>query len=200
MSDQRYETDLTGSIIEGWLAVFRRQKAFAEHAFDQLDDEPFFRAPGAGLNSVGVIAQHMSGNMLSRWTDFLTTDGEKDWRDRDAELTPPDLGSTPEDRAAARARIMHEWERAWKTLLDSIASLAPEDISREVTIRGVPHAVHAAVARALDHYGFHVGQINTVGRWLVGTDNWRWFTLPPGGTGAFNERLRNRPAGDGTDA
>ena len=186
MINATYSESVSGDIVQGWLEVFRRQKAFAEHAFDQLDDSGFFASPGDGLNSVAVIAQHLAGNLKSRWSDFLSSDGEKDWRDRDAEFNPP------KPSAEGRAALMREWEQAWRCLFEALESLAPADIDKEVTIRGVSHAVHAAVARQLDHYGFHVGQINVIARMHVGSDNWKWFTIAPGGTKAFNQAMRKR--------
>ncbi|MEO1008991.1 MAG: DUF1572 family protein [Planctomycetota bacterium] len=183
MTSARYTEGLTGDLVQGWIAVFGRQKAFAEHAFEQLDDAGFFWSPGEGLNSVAVIARHLAGNLQSRWSDFLTTDGEKPWRDRDAEFAPP------EPTAEGRAAVMHEWEAGWRTLVDALEPLTPADIDKTVPIRGAPHAVHAAVARQLDHYGFHVGQINAIARLRVGSASWRWFTIPPGGTRAFNEEM-----------
>jgi len=180
----RFEHGLPGGIIESWRAVFARQRAFAEHAFDQLDDAGFFWVPGPGLNSVAVIARHLAGNLLSRWTEFLTTDGEKPWRDRDAEF------HAPEPSGAARASIMEDWGRGWGVLDATLGALTERDLGGHITIRGAPHAVHAAVARQLDHYAFHVGQINVIARLRVGSKQWRWFTLPPGGTAAFNERMR----------
>lgn len=188
MPNTRYTSPPPAGMAGAWRAVFERQKAFAEHAFGQLDDAGFFAAPGEGLNSVAVIAQHVAGNLVSRFTDFLTADGEKAWRDRESEFAPPE--PTP----AGRAALMERWEAAWAVLFAQLDALGPEDLSREVTIRGVPHAVHAAIARAIDHYAFHVGQINVIARLRVGTDNWEWFTLPPGGTAAFNASLGHRPA------
>jgi len=181
--DTRYTSPPPAELVPAWRAVFERQKAFGEHAFGQLDDAGFFRSPGEGLNSVAVIAQHIAGNLHSRFTDFLTTDGEKAWRDRDAEFVSP--GPT----GASRAHLMAQWESGWRTLFGALDALAPEDLSREVTIRGVPHPVHAALARAIDHYAFHVGQINVIARLHVGSAGWKWFTLPPGGTAAFNASL-----------
>ena len=186
MTDATYSKGLTGDLIRGWVEVFRRQKAFAEHAFNQLDDVGFFASPGEGLNSVAVIVQHLAGNLKSRWSDFLTSDGEKDWRDRDAEFVPPDPS------ADGRAALMREWESGWQSLLDALGSLTPADVDNEVTIRGAPHSVHAAIARQLDHYGFHIGQINVIARMHVGADSWQWFTIPPGGTRAFNDAMRKR--------
>lgn len=192
----RYEHPSPDAPIDVWVTVFERQKAFAEHAFDQLDDEQFFAVLAPGLNSVGVIARHMGANMLSRWTDFLTTDGEKSSRDRDAELAPIEDHASSELRREARAQIMDTWQRGWSTLLMTLDSLTEPDLSKTVTIRGAPHSVHAAIARQLDHYAFHVGQINVIARQLVGTDDWQWFTLPPGGTRAFNEAMRRRHSDD----
>lgn len=179
-----YSEGLTGDLIQAWVAVFQRQKAFAEHAFDQLDDEGFFRVPAEGLNSVAVMAQHMAGNMLSRWTDFLTTDGEKPTRDRESEFGPPN------PTTEGRRDLMQRWEAGWAALFGAIRPITPDDLQRTITIRGAPHSVHAAVTRQIDHYGFHVGQINVIARMHVGSDNWRWFTIPPGGTKAFNDAMR----------
>ncbi len=167
-----------------WRQVIERQKAFGEHAFNQLSDEQFFTILAPGLNSCAVIANHLAGNMLSRWTDFLTTDGEKANRDRDTEFDPP-----AQHTADERAKIMERWELGWSTLFGAIDLLTAEDLSKIVTIRKVEHPVHAAVVRQIDHYSFHIGQINIVARQLVGTDGWQWFTLAPGGTKAFNKEL-----------
>ncbi|MEQ8318157.1 MAG: DUF1572 family protein [Phycisphaerales bacterium] len=188
MTDATYSDGLAGGLVRSWLEVFERQKAFAEHAFDQLDDAGFFASPGEGLNSVAIIAQHLAGNLKSRWTDFLTSDGEKEWRDRDAEFVPP------APTAEGRSTLMQEWELGWRTLFEAVRPLTPADLDKTITIRGAPHAVHAAVARQLDHYGFHIGQINVIARMHVGADRWRWFTIPPGGTKDFNDAMRRRNA------
>ncbi|MEZ6317408.1 MAG: DUF1572 family protein [Phycisphaerales bacterium] len=186
-ANTRYTTPPPADFVPAWRAVFERQKAFAEHAFAQLDDPGFFRVPAEGLNSVAVIAQHIAGNLVSRFTDFLTTDGEKPWRDRESEFAPP------EPTAAGRAQLMARWDAAWQILYNELDALTPADLSREVPIRGVPHAVHAALARAIDHYAFHIGQINVIARLHVGTANWKWFTLAPGASKAFNASLGHTP-------
>ncbi|MCA9302498.1 MAG: DUF1572 family protein [Phycisphaerales bacterium] len=191
MSNTQFAEPLPSDMISVWKQVFERQKAFGEHAFDQLDDEQFFAVLSPGLNSCAVIANHLAGNMLSRWTDFLTTDGEKPSRDRDHEFDPP-----TEHSGGERARIMERWNAGWGRLFDALDGLTRADLSKIVTIRSVPHPVHAAVARQLDHYSFHIGQINIIARQLVGTDRWVWFTLPPGATKAFNEKLM----GGGSDS
>lgn len=183
MAKYSFEHELPADLLMICRQLFDRQKAFAEHAFTQLDDEGFFRVLAPGLNSVAVIANHIAGNLRSRFTDFLTTDGEKPDRDRDAEFMPP------QPSAAARAEIMARWDAGWSTLFATLDALTPADLHRTVLIRAVPHPVHAAMLRQIDHYAFHVGQINILARMIVGTENWKWFTLPPGGTKAFNERL-----------
>ena len=187
--DVRFEDGLGGDIVEGWRAIFARQRAFAEHAIDQLDLDGFFWSPGAGLNSVAVITRHRAGNMKSRWTGFLTEDGEKAWRDRDEEFVAPD------PTEASRDAIMAAWREGWAALDSTLGALTEADLGRTVTIRGAPHAVHAAVLRQIDHYAFHVGQMNVIARLRVGSDNWAWFTLAPGGTKAFNEAMRAKHGG-----
>lgn len=190
MTNARFTQDSNLGPIASARTVFARQKAFAEHALDQLTDEQFFTAIAPGLNAPAVIVQHLAGNLFSRWTDFLTTDGEKSTRDRDAEFEAPH--PAPGERAAARAQIMQQWEGGWAVLFAAFDALTEVDIARTVTIRTVEHSVALAIARQLDHYAFHVGQLNVIARFMVGTDRWKWFTLPPGGTRGFNEQLRNR--------
>lgn len=175
----KYDRSSVLPALAGARLVFARQQRFAEHCMAQLDDAQFFAALYPGCNSVAVIAQHLGGNMLSRWTDFLTTDGEKPDRDRDREFAaPPD-----------REQVMDDWHRGWAALFTALDALKEDDLMRTVTIRGVPHSVVMAVTRQLDHYGYHVGQIATIARGLVGTEKWQWFTIPPGGSAAFNRLL-----------
>jgi hypothetical protein len=190
MSNSQFANPLPDDMIQVWMQIFARQKAFGEHAFNQLSDEQFFAILAPGLNSCAIIANHLAGNMLSRWTDFLTSDGEKKTRDRDSEFEPPS-----ELTSEQRATIMEHWEQGWGVLFETLGSLSNEDLSKSVTIRSVPHPVHAAIARQLDHYSFHIGQINIIARQLVGTDQWEWFTLAPGWTKAFNEKLMGSDSG-----
>ncbi len=192
MINQKFTADTRLAPIPSACSIFTRQKAFAEHAFAQLDDPAFFKALAPGLNSVAIIARHMAGNLLSRWTDFLTTDGEKESRDRDAELEPFPDDMTPVQQSAERSKIMTDWDLGWDCLFMTLDSLTEAALARTVTIRTVEHSVSLAIMRQLDHYAFHVGQINTIARALVGTDHWKWFTLPPGATAEFNKKLRNR--------
>jgi len=180
----QYAKALPNDMIAVWRQVFERQKYFGEHAFNQLSDEQFFTILAPGLNSCAIIANHIVGNLHSRWTDFLTTDGEKANRDRDAEFEPP-----TEHTQQERSQIMDRWEQGWTTLFGTLDSLVADDLTKIVTIRKVDHPVHAAVLRHIDHYSFHIGQINIIARQLVGTDQWKWFTLAPGTTKAFNKEL-----------
>ncbi|MBL4697419.1 MAG: DUF1572 family protein [Phycisphaerales bacterium] len=179
-----YQSPLPADTIALWRQVFTRQRAFATHAFDQLDDAQFFTILAPGINSCAIIANHLAGNMLSRWTDFLTTDGEKASRDRDQEFDHP-----TQHTADDRAKIMTRFDQGWATLFGALDALTNDDLNKAITIRSVEHTVNAAVIRQIDHYSFHIGQINIIARQLVGTDHWQWFTLAPGTTKAFNKEL-----------
>ncbi len=183
MTGGRFERGLEGDVLEVWRELFLRQKAFADNALAQLDDAGFFGAPSPDVNSVAVIVQHVAGNLVSRWTDFLTTDGEKADRDRDAEFAPP----TP--TTESRARLMERWEAAWSVLFTALDALRPADMGHTVKIRNKPHTVHAAIARCTDHIAGHVGQIQVLARWHAGSADWKWFTIEPGGSTAFNRAM-----------
>jgi hypothetical protein len=158
--------------LEDIVFSFRRQKEWAEQGLGQLEsDEEFFHKPGERSTSVAIIVKHLAGNLKSRWTDFLTTDGEKPWRDRDAEFV---IG--PDD---TRGRLLAAWEEGWATLFRTLAELREEDLLRRVTIRGEEHTVLQAVHRSLTHTAYHAGQILYVAR-LVKQGGWRWITIAPG--------------------
>ena len=184
MANTQYINPLPADTIALWHEVFTRQRAFAMHAFEQLDDTQFFAILAPGLNSCAIIVNHLAGNMLSRWTDFLTTDGEKSTRDRDQEFDHP-----AQHTAGERAKIMARFDQGWQVLFDTLDSLTNDDLNKIITIRSVEHTVNGAVIRQIDHYSFHIGQINIIARQLVGTDNWKWFTIAPGSTKAFNKEL-----------
>ncbi|HLN29639.1 MAG TPA: DUF1572 family protein [Gemmataceae bacterium] len=156
---------------------FRKQKELAEKAFHQIDsDEDFFRKPAEHSNSIALIIKHLAGNLASRWTDFLTTDGEKLTRDRDSEFV---IG--PED---SRANLLAAWEAGWAALFRTLQGLNEGDLNRSVTIRGEPHSVLQAINRALTHASYHAGQITYLSRMLK-TEGWNWITIPPGQSGKF---------------
>jgi len=156
-------------------------------AVKQLSDEELVRRPAEGINSVAVILRHLGGNLLSRWTDFLTTDGEKPGRNRDSEF---------EDWPGDRASLMQFFDRgcqAWRT---SIESLTADDLTKSVTIRGEPHTVPLAIQRSLTHTAYHVGQIMLIAR-TVHDGSWNWLTIRPGGSQQHNQQTWGTAASRG---
>jgi len=151
--------------------TFRKQKKLAEQALAQVDDAAFFRALDAESNSLALIVKHVAGNQRSRWRDFLTSDGEKPDRHRDTEFE-----AAGED---TRATLMARWEEGWRFLFDALAGLAPEDLLREVRIRGEAHTVLQAIERQLVHYGQHVGQIVFLAKHWAGAE-WKSLSIPRG--------------------
>jgi len=164
------------SSIEG---EWRRYKFLGDRALQQVQDGEFGKnGPGNG-NSIAVIVTHVAGNLKSRFTDFLTTDGEKPWRDRDAEFAPrPNI--TRED-------LIEDWNHGWHILFAALAPLTDADLSRTVTIRGERLLVHEALHRLLAHTSYHVGQIVYLAKAYRGTE-WDWLTIPPGKSREYNQR------------
>jgi len=161
------------------LSVLRGQKKLAERAMEQVPDADLHRALSPGENSIAVIVQHIAGNQLSRFTEFLTTDGEKPDRQRDGEF---------EERGLSRAELLALWERGWGTLFGALEPLTIADLGRIVTIRGEPHTVLRAAMRQLSHYATHVGQIVFLARHLAG-DRWKSLSIPRGGSAEFNRAM-----------
>jgi len=166
------------------IETLTRQKRLAEGAMAQLREEDFNTPVAPGMNPISVIVKHLAGNMASRWTDFLTSDGEKSWRDRETEFTHDQL---------SRAETMARWEEGWACVMGALNSLAEADLSGVVTIRGESHTIARAVLRQIDHYGYHVGQIVSFSRMLVGEGRWRHLSIPPGQSAAFNASMRYDP-------
>jgi hypothetical protein len=156
--------------------AFEGNKRLADRAVVQVPDEKLHIALDANTNSIAVIMKHVAGNLISRWTDFLTTDGEKPWRNRDDEFV---------DVFASREELLAYWERGWICLFDALNRLNEDDLARTVAIRGEPHTVPLALARSLGHTCYHVGQIVQVARIHVG-DNWNTLTIPRGGSEQYN--------------
>lgn len=165
------------SYLQLVLREFRRLQALADRAMAQLPDEQFFAALGAGDNSVAVIVKHVGGNLVSRWTDFLTSDGEKPGRDRDTEFS---IGP-----ADTREHLLGVWLQGWATLFAALEPMGDQDMARIVTIRGEPLTVLQAVNRQLTHYAYHVGQIVYVAKHHRGPD-WRTLSIAPGRSAEFN--------------
>lgn len=168
-------------VIAGFVDEFRRYKALADGAFKQVTDEQLTWKLSPRQNSLYVMAQHISGNLRSRFVEFLTTDGEKPDRDREGEFAEP---NGPVDRAQFSAM----WESGWKALFDALASLTDADLGRTVTIRTEPYTVAAALTRSVAHIAYHVGGIMLIAKHCRG-DGWTYLTVPPGGTKRYNDQV-----------
>jgi hypothetical protein len=171
---------------ENWSAVayldevrrnFRGYKRLAEATFAQLQDADFFYAPDPESNSIAVIMKHISGNLRSRWTDFLTTDGEKPDRDRDQEFEM--------NAGVTSAELMRAWEEGWNCVFQTLAALQPPDFSRTVFIRGEPHSLIQAINRSLAHIAYHVGQIAYLGK-HIRQSAWKSLSIPKGKSAEYN--------------
>jgi uncharacterized damage-inducible protein DinB len=172
---------LAAHFLEDALAVFRKYKKLAEDAFAQIDDEEFFATIDAEANSVAVIVKHLAGNMRSRWSDFLTTDGEKAARDRDAEFRI--------EPQTTRAEVLRWWEEGWGYVFTAVEPLTPADLERTVSIRSEPHTVVKAINRQLTHYAYHTGQIVFLAKHFKAA-NWKSLSIARGQSEAFNQSLR----------
>ncbi|MGE7090411.1 DUF1572 family protein [Lysinibacillus sp. NPDC048646] len=162
-------------VIERFTSV----KADGDQTIAQLNNEQLHWALNEDSNSIAVIVKHVSGNMISRWTNFLTTDGEKATRNRDDEFN---------DSIDWKEAILAMWEKGWKVFLDALQGLTEQDLLRIVTIRGQPHTVIDAIERQMAHYASHIGQIVYVGKQIKG-DEWRTLSIPRGQSGAFTDAM-----------
>ena len=170
---------LTTSYTKDAVDLFRYYKRLAERAIEQCPEEGLFSTLDAESNSIAIIVKHMAGNMRSRWTDFLTTDGEKPDRNRDTEFEEP---------PSNRAELIAMWERGWKSLFDALEALTDADLTRTVTIRTEPHSVMQAVNRQIAHYSYHVGQIVFLAKHASAeaTRGWTSLTVPRNKSRDFN--------------
>ena len=162
--------------IEG---EFRRYKALAESALDQLPEDKLSEAPLGG-NSLAIICWHIAGNLRSRFTDFLTSDGEKPWRERDEEFA---------QRSVSRAELDEKWDSGWSVLFSTLSDLSDENLTESVSIRRQQMLVTEALQRSLAHITYHVGQIVYLAHAIVG-EKWNYLSIPPGGSAAYNANPR----------
>lgn len=151
-------------------------KTIAEKAIAQLDEEQLFFVANADTNSIAIIIKHMAGNMLSRWTDFLTSDGEKDWRNRDAEF---------ENEITSKATLLSMWEKGWDCFFNAINELQPEQLTEIIYIRNEGQTVIDAINRQLAHYPYHIGQIVFYAKMLK-TSEWESLSIPKNQSKAYN--------------
>jgi Protein of unknown function (DUF1572) len=169
--------DVAAHYLEEAARQLRGHKRMGEGAIAQLSDEELFHCIDAESNSVAIVVKHIAGNMRSRFTDFLTADGEKPNRHRDTEFIL--------DSDTTRADVINCWEQGWKTVFDALGSLRPEDVTRTVTIRNEPHTVLQAINRQIAHYAQHIGQIVFLAKHLKGPE-WTTLSIPRGKSEEFN--------------
>lgn len=169
----------TTSYIEDALAIFRQYKQLGERAMAQVSDDQLFALLDDEANSIAIIVKHMTGNMRSRWTDFLTTDGEKPTRNRDSEFVDP---------PATREALLREWEEGWMCVFRAIEPLTDADLTRTITIRGEAHSVMQAINRQLAHYPQHVGQIVLLAKHWAGPQ-WQSLSVPRNRSAEFNRKV-----------
>jgi hypothetical protein len=176
-------TQPTQILVDAWLREFKKHKSYIDGAAAQLTDEQFRARPAPNINSVAIIIRHLAGNLRSRWTDWLATDGEKPDRNRDGEFI---------DDGEPRAALMRRFEDGWVLVFKALEALTPADLSRTITIRAEPHSVPLAIERQLAHVAYHAGQIMLIARWVAGNEGWKWQTVPPGGSAAFNRDMQKK--------
>jgi Protein of unknown function (DUF1572) len=169
----------TTSYIEDSVSLFRQYKRLAERAMEQVTDEQLFAALDEESNSIAIIVKHMAGNMRSRWTDLLTTDGEKPNRDRDCEFV---------DAPRTRSALLDAWESGWACVFTALEPLSDADLARTVTIRGEAHSVMQAINRQVAHYAHHVGQIVLLVKHFA-HDRWQSLSVPRNQSSEFNRKV-----------
>jgi hypothetical protein len=171
---------------QGFIAdVFKRlayYKHLGDKTFEQLEDKDFFFLASAESNSIAIIVQHLHGNMLSRFTNFLTEDGEKAWRNRDTEFNAA---------LNTKEEVINAWEEGWKCALDAIAALQPDDLTKTIYIRSEPLIVYDALLRQLAHYPHHVGQILFIGK-MIKDAGWQSLSIPKGSSTHFNQQMGHK--------
>lgn len=176
---------MTAGFLTTARKVFAQYKQLGEKTVEQLPDEQLFFQYNADSNSIATIVKHLHGNMLSRWTDFLTSDGEKEWRQRDAEF---------ENGPVTREELLRIWNEGWNCLFAALDGLTENDLDKTVYIRNEAHTVQDAILRQLAHYPYHVGQIIYIGKMIAG-ENWKSLSIPKNQSKAFNQEKFSKPKG-----
>ncbi|WP_247234064.1 DUF1572 family protein [Telluribacter sp. SYSU D00476] len=168
--------------LDSVIRQFEYYKLLGEKTFGQIPDEKLFWQYNDESNCIATIVKHLWGNMLSRWTDFLTTDGEKEWRDRDAEF---------DNDVLSREDLLSKWNEGWKVLLDTLHRLREEDLDKTIYIRNQGHTVMEAINRQLAHYPYHIGQIVFIGKMCA--EKWDSLSIPKGSSKSFNAEKFAKP-------
>ena len=168
--------------LQSVIKHFSESKKLGEKTFEQLEEKDFHYQPDKESNSIAIIIQHLHGNMLSRWTNFLTEDGEKEWRKRDEEF---------EVHTLSKDELLKRWKQGWEVLLSTISSLKENDLDKTIFIRKEPYTVIDAINRQVAHISHHVGQIVYVGKHIRSSD-WKTLSIPKGSSASFNEKMMGR--------
>ncbi len=171
--------EFTTSYLKDAVDVFHYYKHLADRALEQVPDNALYSALDAESNSIAIIMKHVAGNLHSRWTDFLISDGEKPDRNRDREF---------EDPPFTRAELIAIWDSAWQVLFDTLVTLKESDLARTIHIRGEAHSVMQAVNRSITHIAYHVGQITWLAKHLSASE-WKSLTVPKGKSAEFNNKV-----------
>lgn len=169
--------------LESITKQFEYYKMLGDKTFTQIPDDKLFWKFNDESNTIAIIVNHLSGNMLSRWTDFLTTDGEKEWRNRDAEF---------ENDIKTKEELIKKWNQGWECLFNTLNSLKEDDLSRTIYIRNQGHSVTEAINRQLAHYPYHIGQIVFIGK-MICNDKWSSLSIPKGNSNTYNAEKFSQP-------
>ncbi len=170
------------SFLQSAIKRLSYYKELGDKTFAQLTDADFHYQPNEASNSIAIIIQHTAGNMLSRWTDFLTSDGEKEWRNRDTEF---------EEEHLSKQQLIEFWEKGWQCLLDALNALTEDDLLKTIYIRSEGLLVVDAVNRQLAHYPYHVGQIIYVAK-IITSNNWQNLSIAKGNSSQFNNQMNTK--------
>jgi len=168
------------TFLKDCIKRFEYYKSLGDKTFDQLEEKDLFFKPSPDSNSIAIIIQHMYGNMLSRWTNFLTEDGEKEWRNRDAEFN---------EMKISKQDLLSFWNEGWNVLLNTLKILTPEDLTKTIHIRTEPLIVYDAIIRQMAHYPYHVGQIITLAKMIKDKD-FKNLSIPKGDSQQFNQQMQ----------
>ena len=174
--------------LESALKEFRRYKTLADKSFAQLREKDIHWSPDKESNSIAILVKHMVGNMRSRWTDFLKSDGEKTWRNRDSEFEEP---------YHSLQEMTEAWDSAWNLVFNTLKSIDDDSFHQQVFIRKEGHTIIEAVNRQLGHYAYHTGQIVYIAKSILG-DNWRSLSIPKGGSEEYNKGMFGQQGPPGT--